>query len=88
TKAHSHHFITTRRGERRRGEQGQQPAARMQIFVKTLTAETMTLEVESFAAVDSVKAKIHDKEGTRPPPSPMTASGRLRRRRLCCCFVR
>ncbi|XP_044335675.1 uncharacterized protein [Triticum aestivum] len=34
----------------------------MQIFVKTLTAETMTLEVESFAAVDSVKAKIHDKE--------------------------
>ena len=47
----------------------------MQIFVKTLTGETMALEVESFAAVDSVKAKIHDKEGTRlrfrlRPPSP------------------
>jgi hypothetical protein len=44
----------------------------MQIFVKTPTGETMTLEVESCAAVDTVKAKIHDKEGTRPPPSPMT----------------
>ncbi len=35
----------------------------MQIFVKTLTGKTITLEVESSDSVDSVKQKIMDKEG-------------------------
>ena len=35
----------------------------MQIFIKTLTGKTMTLEVESSDNVESVKAKIQDKEG-------------------------
>ena len=35
----------------------------MQIFVKTLTGKTITLEVEPSDSIETVKAKIHDKEG-------------------------
>ena len=35
----------------------------MQIFVKTLTGKTITLDVESEETIDKVKQKIQDKEG-------------------------
>jgi ubiquitin C len=35
----------------------------MQIFVKTLTGKTITLEVDSTDTIETVKGKITDKEG-------------------------
>jgi hypothetical protein len=48
----------------------------MQIFVKTLTGKTVTLDVDPYDPIEVIKGKIYEKEGISPDEQRISFAGK------------